>query len=178
VIKLVWGSDWDGLFARDLTGALLRALRARRWTASCRPSPPRTARFNRDNFFGQNAELAALAPGHDRRADRPPQARRPRPGEDPRRLCAAPRAPGQPTVILAQTKKGYGMGTAGQGRMTTHSQKKLDDDDLIEFRNRFNLPLTDAQATGLSFFKPADDSPEMRYLHERRARWAATCRAP
>ena len=76
---------------------------------------------------------------------------------------------GQPTVILAQTKKGYGMGDAGQGRMTTHQQKKLERADLIAFRNRFNLPLTDEQAASLAFYKPADDSPEMRYLHERRA---------
>ena len=76
---------------------------------------------------------------------------------------------GQPTVILAHTKKGYGMGRAGQGRMTTHSQKKLDEADLIAFRNRFNLPLSDEQARDLAFFKPADDSPEMRYLHEHRA---------
>jgi pyruvate dehydrogenase E1 component len=73
-------------------------------------------------------------------------------------------------VILAHTKKGYGMGSAGQGRMTTHSQKKLDETALIEFRNRFNLPLSDEQARNLEFFKPADDSPEMRYLHQQRAK--------
>jgi pyruvate dehydrogenase E1 component len=76
---------------------------------------------------------------------------------------------GQPTVILAHTKKGYGMGSSGQGRMTTHSQKKFDGADLIEFRNRFNLPLTDEQVTRIDFFKPAEDSPEMCYLHARRA---------
>ncbi|HSU63535.1 MAG TPA: pyruvate dehydrogenase (acetyl-transferring), homodimeric type, partial [Burkholderiales bacterium] len=75
---------------------------------------------------------------------------------------------GEPTVILAHTKKGYGMGAAGQGRMTTHSQKKLDGAVLIEFRNRFNLPITDEQAKNLEFFKPAEDSAEMRYLHDRR----------
>ena len=72
-------------------------------------------------------------------------------------------------MILAQTKKGYGMGGAGQGRMTTHQQKKLERDDLIAFRNRFELPLTDEQAAALEFYKPADDSAEMRYLHARRA---------
>ena len=72
-------------------------------------------------------------------------------------------------MILAQTKKGYGMGGAGQGRMTTHQQKKLERDDLIAFRNRFDLPLTDEQAAALEFVKPADDSAEMRYLHARRA---------
>ena len=76
---------------------------------------------------------------------------------------------GQPTVILAQTKKGYGMGDAGQGRMTTHQQKKLEREDLIAFRNRFDLPLSDEQAASLAFYRPADDSPEMRYLHARRA---------
>src|SRR5262249_52880245 len=75
---------------------------------------------------------------------------------------------GAPSVILAHTKKGYGMGATGQGRMTTHSQKKLDDAVLIEFRNRFNLPITDEQAKNLEFFKPAEDSVELRYLHERR----------
>jgi pyruvate dehydrogenase E1 component len=83
--------------------------------------------------------------------------------------AAAAAHTGQPVVILAHTKKGYGMGAAGQGRMTTHSQKKLDGHELIEFRNRFNLPLTDEQATTLAFHKPADDSLEMRYLHQRRA---------
>ena len=76
---------------------------------------------------------------------------------------------GQPTVILAHTKKGFGMGSAGQGKMTTHSQKKFDEQDLIDYRNRFDLPLSDEQAKGLAFFKPAADSAEMRYLREHRA---------
>ena len=83
--------------------------------------------------------------------------------------AAAAQHQGQPTVVLAHTKKGYGMGQAGQGKMTTHSQKKLDETALIAFRNRFNLPLSDEQATQLAFFKPAPDSPEMQYLHGRRA---------
>ena len=78
------------------------------------------------------------------------------------------RTAGQPTVILAQTKKGYGMGQAGQGRMTTHQKKKLEREDLIDFRNRFQLPLSDEQAAKLAFFRPAEDSAEMRYLRERR----------
>ncbi|MEP7282161.1 MAG: pyruvate dehydrogenase (acetyl-transferring), homodimeric type, partial [Rubrivivax sp.] len=81
---------------------------------------------------------------------------------------AAARTRGRPCVILAQTKKGYGMGESGQGRMTTHQQKKLERDDLIAFRNRFALPLDDAQAAALAFVRPADDSEEMRYLHARR----------
>ena len=94
-------------------------------------------------------------------------------GHDPVKIHAAYAAAaahqGQPTVILAQTKKGYGMGSAGQGRMTTHSQKKLDDADLIEFRDRFKLPLTDAQARELIFYRLGDESPEMHYLKARRA---------
>jgi pyruvate dehydrogenase E1 component len=83
--------------------------------------------------------------------------------------AAAAQHRGQPTVILAHTKKGYGMGQAGQGKMTTHSQKKFDETELIEFRNRFNLPLSDEQATTMAFFKPAEDSAEMQYLHAKRA---------
>ena len=125
-------------------------------------------RFNRDNFFGQNPELAQLAQGlSDEQIDRLKRG-----GHDLVKIHAAYAAAavhqGQPTVILAHTKKGYGMGQAGQGKMTTHSQKKLDDTALLEFRNRFNLPLSDEQAKELAFFKPQDDSPEMQYLHAQR----------
>ncbi|MDO9434322.1 alpha-ketoglutarate dehydrogenase [Hydrogenophaga sp.] len=169
VIKLVWGSDWDGLFARDTTGALVRAF-ANTVDGQMQTFAAKDGRFNRDNFFGQNEELARLAQGMtDEQIDRLKRG-----GHDLVKIHAAYAAAaaheGQPTVILAQTKKGYGMGSAGQGKMTTHSQKKFDGADLIEFRNRFNLPLTDEQATGLNFFKPADDSPEMRYLREHRGR--------
>ncbi len=167
VVKLVWGSDWDGLFARDLTGALVRTLEGT-VDGQMQTFAAKDGRFNRDNFFGQNPELAALAQGMtDEQIDRLKRG-----GHDLVKIhaayAAAARHQGQPTVILAHTKKGYGMGTAGQGKMTTHSQKKLDETDLIEFRNRFNLPLTDAQATSLAFFKPAEDSPEMRYLRSHR----------
>ncbi|MBQ0920135.1 alpha-ketoglutarate dehydrogenase [Hydrogenophaga aromaticivorans] len=168
VIKLVWGSDWDGLFARDTTGALVRAF-ANTVDGQMQTFAAKDGRFNRDNFFGQNPELAALAQGMtDEQIDRLKRG-----GHDLVKIHAAYAAAaahtGQPTVILAQTKKGYGMGAAGQGKMTTHSQKKFDETDLIQFRNRFNLPLTDEQAKGLAFFKPADDSAEMRYLREHRA---------
>jgi pyruvate dehydrogenase E1 component len=168
VIKLVWGSDWDGLFARDTTGALVRAF-ANTVDGQMQTFAAKDGRFNRDNFFGQNEELARLAQGMtDEQIDRLKRG-----GHDLVKIHAAYAAAaahtGQPTVILAQTKKGYGMGAAGQGKMTTHSQKKFDEGDLIEFRNRFNLPLTDEQAKGLAFFKPAEDSAEMRYLREHRA---------
>ncbi len=168
VIKLVWGSDWDGLFARDVTGALARAF-STTVDGQMQTFAAKDGRFNRDNFFGQNDELRRLAQGlTDEQIDRLKRG-----GHDLVKIHAAYATAaahqGQPTVILAHTKKGYGMGSSGQGRMTTHSQKKFDGADLIEFRNRFNLPLTDEQVTRLDFFKPAEDSAEMCYLHARRA---------
>jgi len=167
VIKLIWGSDWDGLFARDKTGALVRAF-AKTVDGQMQTFAAKDGRFNRENFFGQNPELAHLAQGMtDEQIDRLKRG-----GHDLVKIYAAYHAAaihrGQPTVILAHTKKGYGMGQAGQGKMTTHSQKKLDDDALIEYRNRFNLPLTDEQATSLAFYKPADDSAELQYLKQKR----------
>jgi pyruvate dehydrogenase E1 component len=168
VIKLVWGSDWDGLLARDTTGALLRAF-ANTVDGQMQTFAAKDGRFNRDNFFGQNEELARLAQGMtDEQIDRLKRG-----GHDIVKIHAAYAAAaahqGQPTVILAHTKKGFGMGSAGQGKMTTHSQKKFDEQDLIDYRNRFDLPLSDEQAKGLAFYKPADDSAEMRYLREHRA---------
>jgi pyruvate dehydrogenase E1 component len=169
VIKLLWGSDWDGLFARDVTSALARAF-AHTVDGQMQTFAAKDGRFNRDNFFGQDQELARLAQGMtDEQIDRLKRG-----GHDLVKIHAAYAAAaghaGTPTVILAHTKKGYGMGTAGQGRMTTHSQKKLDDSALIEFRNRFNLPLSDEQARNLEFFKPAPESAEMKYLLEHRGK--------
>ena len=167
VIKLVWGSDWDGLFARDTTGALARAF-ANTVDGQMQTFAAKDGRFNRDTFFGQNEELARLAQGMtDEQIDRLKRG-----GHDLVKIHAAYAAAaahkGQPTVILAHTKKGYGMGSAGQGKMTTHSQKKFDETDLIGFRNRFNLPLTDEQATRIDFYKPDASSPEMQYMHAKR----------
>ena len=167
VIKLVWGSDWDGLFARDHSGALARAF-ANTVDGQMQTFAAKDGRYNRDHFFGQNPEMVQLAQGMtDEQIDRLKRG-----GHDLVKIFAAYAAAaahkGQPTVILAHTKKGFGMGSAGQGKMTTHSQKKFDHADLIEFRNRFQLPLSDDQATSLAFFKPAADSPEMLYLHAQR----------
>ena len=167
VIKLVWGSDWDGLFARDTTGALVKAF-AQTVDGQMQTFAAKDGNFNRKNFFGQNEELARLAQGMtDEQIDRLKRG-----GHDLVKIHAAYQAAanhvGQPTVILAHTKKGYGMGNAGQGKMTTHSQKKLDDAALIEYRNRFNLPLTDEQATSLTFFRPDENSEELQYLKEQR----------
>jgi pyruvate dehydrogenase E1 component len=168
VIKLVWGSDWDGLFARDSEGALARAF-AKTVDGQFQTFAAKDGRYNREHFFGQDPQLAALAQGlTDEQIDRLKRG-----GHDLVKIHAAyhaaARTVGQPTVILAQTKKGYGMGDAGQGRMTTHQQKKLEREDLIAFRNRFDLPLSDEQAASLQFFRPAEGSAEMRYLKERRA---------
>ena len=167
VIKLVWGSDWDGLFARDTNGALARAF-ANTVDGQMQTFAAKDGRFNRDTFFGQNDDLKRLAQGMtDEQIDRLKRG-----GHDMVKIHAAYAAAaahvGQPTVILAHTKKGYGMG-AGQGRMTTHSHKKFESADLIGFRNRFNLPLTDEQATSLAFYKPGENSAEMQYLKAHRA---------
>ena len=167
VIKLVWGSDWDGLFARDVSGALAKAF-ANTVDGQMQTFAAKDGRFNRETFFGQNEALSALAQGMtDEQIDRLKRG-----GHDMVKIYAAYAAAaeykGQPTVILAHTKKGYGMGSAGQGKMTTHSQKKFDETDLIAFRNRFQLPLSDEQVTSLTFYRPPADSPEMQYLQAQR----------
>ncbi|RKT10801.1 pyruvate dehydrogenase E1 component [Paraburkholderia sp. RAU2J] len=168
VIKVVWGSDWDGLFARDRTGALLRAF-AHTVDGQFQTFSANDGAYNRDRFFGQNEDLEALA-AHLSNND---IDRLRRGGHDVRKLYAAYdkalKHTGQPTVILAKTMKGFGMGSIGQGRMTTHQQKKLDVEQLKEFRDRFRLPLSDEDVEQLRFYKPAESSPEMRYLHDRRA---------
>ncbi|WP_175917343.1 alpha-ketoglutarate dehydrogenase [Burkholderia pyrrocinia] len=167
-IKVLWGSDWDPLFARDHAGALARAF-ANTVDGQFQTFSANDGAYNRARFFSQDPALEALAAQlTDAEIDRLRRG-----GHDARKLHAAyARAlahRGQPTVILAKTMKGYGMGAAGQGRMTTHQQKKLDVDDLKAFRDRFRLPLSDSDVEQLKFYKPAEDSPEMRYLHARRA---------
>jgi pyruvate dehydrogenase E1 component len=167
VIKVVWGSDWDALFARDRTGALARAF-AQTVDGQFQTFSANDGAYNRERFFGQNPELAALAAQlSDQEIDRLRRG-----GHDVRKLHAAYAKAlahrGQPTVILAKTMKGFGMGTSGQGRMTTHQQKKLDFDDLKAFRDRFRLPIPDEDVEQVKFYKPAEDSPEMQYLHARR----------
>ncbi|MEX3815988.1 alpha-ketoglutarate dehydrogenase [Paraburkholderia sp. BR13439] len=167
VIKVVWGSDWDALFARDRTGALLRAF-AHTVDGQFQTFSANDGAYNRERFFGQNEELAALA-AHLSNDD---IDRLRRGGHDVRKLYAAYdkalKHGGQPTVILAKTMKGFGMGSIGQGRMTTHQQKKLDIEQLKAFRDRFRLPISDEEVEQLRFYRPADNSPEMRYLHARR----------
>ena len=168
VIKLLWGSNWDALFARDHEGALLRRLHEtvdgefQKYSAT-------DGRFNREHFFNKYPEVRALV-AHMSDADIDQLKRG---GHDPVKIHAAYHAAaahrGQPTVILAKTMKGYGMGSAGQARNSTHQQKKLDDETLMSFRDRFALPLSDEDVRNVKFYKPAPDSAEMKYLIARRA---------
>src|SRR3970040_641702 len=167
VVKLLWGSDWDPLFARDEDGVLLKRLHET-VDGEFQTYAATDGRFNREHFFNKYPELRELIAGmSDDDIDRLKRA-----GHDPVKIYAAYRTAaqqqGQPTVILAQTKKGYGMGLWGQGRMGTHQQKKPDDDALKEFRDRFSLPLSDEDVAQLRFFHPGSDSPEIKYLEARR----------
>jgi len=168
VIKVLWGSDWDPLFARDEEGVILRRLHEtvdgefQKYAAT-------DGRFNREHFFNKYPELQAIvAHLSDDDIDRLRRG-----GHDPIKIYAGYHAAahhkGQPTVILAQTKKGFGMGHWGQGKMGSHQQKKLEDDALLAFRDRFALPLAEREVHDLAFYVPAADSAEMRYLHARRA---------
>jgi pyruvate dehydrogenase E1 component len=167
VLKLLWGSDWDPLFARDQDGVLLKRLHET-VDGEFQTYAATDGRFNREHFFNKYPELRELIAGmSDEDIDRLHRG-----GHDPLKVYAAYREAlqhqGQPTVILAQTKKGYGMGHWGQGKMGTHQQKKLDDEALREFRDRFAVPLSDEDVAQLRFLKPAADSAEMKYLHARR----------
>jgi len=168
VVKLLWGSDWDPLFERDTGGALVEALN-RTVDGQLQTFAANDGAYNRARFFGQGAAMQALAASlTDAEIDRLHRG-----GHDMKKIHAAYAAAvshrGRPTVILAQTKKGFGMGSAGQGRMTTHQHKKLEDEELLAFRDRFDLPISDADCAALAFYKPAADSPEMRHLQARRA---------
>jgi pyruvate dehydrogenase E1 component len=169
VVKLLWGSDWDPLFARDDDGVLLKRLHET-VDGEFQTYAATDGRFNREHFFNKYPELTALI--SDMSDDDIDRLRRG--GHDPVKIYAAYHAAlqhkGRPTVVLAQTKKGYGMGHWGQGKMGTHQQKKLDDEALKAFRDRFALPLSDEDVTALRLFKPGADAPEMKYLHAQRAR--------
>jgi pyruvate dehydrogenase E1 component len=168
VIKVLWGSDWDPLFARDKTHSLLRAF-AETPDGEYQTLGAKDGRYNFEHFFGRAPELREIvAPLTEAQIDALKRG-----GHDFRKLHAAFRAAalhgGRPSVILAKTKKGFGMGAAGESRMTVHQQKKLDVEALLHYRNRFALPLSDADAAELRFYRPAEDSREIAYLRERRA---------
>ncbi len=168
VIKVIWGSDWDPLFAHDRNHALLRRF-AQTVDGQYQTLGAKDGAYNLLHFFQKDPEVAALV-SHMSEAEIDALKRG---GHDFRKLYAAFAAAkahkGRPSVVLAKTKKGYGMGGAGQSRMTAHQTKKLDIDALKAFRDRFALPLSDEDVEKLRFYRPTEDSQEMRYLRERRA---------
>ncbi len=168
VIKVLWGSDWDALFARDTHHVLLRRLAAT-VDGQYQTLGAKDGAYNIEHFFRQDPEVQRLV-AHMSEGEIDALKRG---GHDFRKLHAAFSAArahqGRPSVILAKTKKGYGMGGAGESRMTSHQAKKLDVEALKTFRDRFALPLSDDDVAHLRFYKPEADSLEMRYLRERRA---------
>ncbi len=168
VIKLLWGGYWDPLLARDKEG-ILRKIMMEMVDGDYQACKANDGAFVRKNFFGRHPkalEMVAKMSDDD-------IWRLNRGGHDPQKVYAAfHRAnshKGQPTVLLVKTVKGFGMGKAAEGKNTAHQAKKLTDDDIKGMRDRFNIPVSDeALAKDIPFYKPADDTPEMRYLHERR----------
>jgi pyruvate dehydrogenase E1 component len=167
VIKVIWGSYWDPLLARDNKGFLLKRMEEC-VDGDYQAYKAKGGAYTREHFFGKYPELAEMV------ANMTDEDiwRLNRGGHDPAKVfaayAAAARHRGQPTVILAKTVKGYGMGVAGEGMNITHSQKKMGEAALKAFRDRFNIPISDDQIGAAPFYKPPADSPEMQYLHERR----------
>ena len=167
VIKVLWGSEWDGLFARDADQVLLRRF-AETVDGEYQDLGSKDGDYNRAKFFDTDPATSALvAHMTDLEINKLKRG-----GHDLRKLYAAFAAAkahkGKPTVILAKTKKGFGMGGAGESRMSSHQAKSLDIDALTAFRDRFSLPLSDSDLEELNFYKPAPDSPEMLYLIGKR----------
>ncbi len=166
VIKVIWGSYWDPLLARDTSG-LLRQRMEEAVDGEYQSYKAFNGAYVREHFFGKYPELLALV---SNMSDEDIW-RLNRGGHDPHKVFAAYTAAiaheGQPTVILCKTVKGYGMGEAGEGKNITHQQKKMGEDALKHFRDRFNIPISDEAIADAPFYKPAEDSPEMVYLRER-----------
>ena len=167
VIKVIWGGDWDPVLARDIDGALVCRMgevvdgEYQKYTVS-------SGEYIRKHFIGEDPRLQALVKNVSDEQLRHIK----RGGHDPEKVYAAYHAAvnhkGQPTVILAKTIKGYGLGESGEGKNITHQQKKLNEDELREFRTRFGIPISDEDCAHAPFYRPADDSPEIQYLNERR----------
>jgi pyruvate dehydrogenase E1 component len=168
VIKVIWGSYWDPLLARDRSGLLRQRMEEAVDGEYQVYKASRDGAFIREHFFGKYPELremvANLTDDDIWRLNRG--------GHDPHKVYAAYAAAvqhtGQPTVILAKTVKGYGLGEAGEGQNITHQQKKVGESGLRELRNRWKIPISDDELASVPFYKPPDDSPEIRYLKERR----------
>jgi len=167
VIKVLWGSYWDPLFAKDTEGLLKRRMEEA-VDGDYQNYKAKGGAYTRKHFFGKYPELADLVAN----LTDDDIWRLNRGGHDPYKVYAAYAAAathkGQPTVILAKTVKGYGMGAAGEGQNITHQQKKMAVEHLRQFRDRFQIPLSDEQIADAPFYKPSEDSPEIRYLKERR----------
>lgn len=167
VIKLLWGSQWDALLARDSKGFLRRRMEEV-VDGEYQSYKAKGGAYTRQHFFGKYPELLDMV-AHMSDDDIYHLSRG---GHDPHKVYAAYHAAvnhsGQPTVILAKTVKGFGMGSAGEGAMVAHQQKKMDETALKAFRDRFHIPIPDDKIAETPFFKPPEDSPEIQYLHERR----------
>jgi pyruvate dehydrogenase E1 component len=167
VLKVIWGTRWDKLLAKDKDGLLLRRMEET-VDGDYQNYQVRGGAYTREHFFGKYPELrqmvANLTDDDIWELDRG--------GHDPAKIYAAYAAAtaheGQPTVILAKTVKGYGMGEAGEGQNITHQQKKMGEEALRAFRDRYRIPIPDNQLQEAPFYRPSDDSPEIRYMHERR----------
>src|SRR4051812_18062667 len=168
VIKVIWGSRWDELIAADHEGLLLQRMEEA-VDGDYQTYKSRDGAYGREHFFGTSPELRQMV---EHMSDDEIWALN-RGGLDARKVYAAYKAAventGSPTVILAKTIKGYGMGEAGEGQNITHQQKKMAENALLAFRDRFDLPLTDEQAASAQFYKPPAESEEMEFLRERRA---------
>ncbi|TWU06570.1 Pyruvate dehydrogenase E1 component [Symmachiella macrocystis] len=166
-LKVIWGSDWDPLLEDDEDGLLVKRM-GEVVDGQYQKYVVEGGAYIRDHFFGENKELHDLV---DHLSDEQLQKLN-RGGHDPEKVFAAYHAAvnhvGAPTVILAKTIKGYGLGEAGEGRNITHQQKKLNEEELREFRSRFAIPIGDEEVTKAPLHRPADDSPEMEYLLKRR----------
>ena len=167
VIKIMWGRYWDPLLAKDKDGLLQKRM-MEAVDGDYQNYKSKDGAYVREHFFGKYPELKEMV---SNMSDEDIW-RLNRGGHDPHKVYAAYKAAAetvdQPTVILAHTVKGYGMGDAGEGQMRTHSQKKLAEDEMIYVRDRFNIPLTDEEAAAGTYYKPDADSEEMKYMHERR----------
>ncbi|MCH9711567.1 MAG: pyruvate dehydrogenase (acetyl-transferring), homodimeric type [Proteobacteria bacterium] len=167
VIKVVWGGKWDELFAKDTNG-LLRKRMEEVVDGEYQAYKAKDGAYVREHFFGKYPELLAMV---EHMTD-DEIYRLDRGGHDPFKVFqayhAAKACSDKPTVILAKTVKGYGMGEAGEGQNTTHSQKKLGLEQVERFAKRFNVPVTEADVQELNFYKPAEDSAEMQYMKQKR----------
>ncbi|MER3446833.1 MAG: pyruvate dehydrogenase (acetyl-transferring), homodimeric type [Candidatus Dadabacteria bacterium] len=167
VIKVIWGSDWDPLLSKDHNNILVKRMEEV-VDGEYQKYVVESGKYIREHFFGADPSLLDMV---KHLSDEQIQRLR-RGGHDPEKVYAAYKAAvehkGSPTVILAKTIKGYGLGEAGEGRNITHQQKKLNEEELREFRTRFGIPIADEDVAEAPFYKPPDDSPEMKYLHARR----------